>query len=154
MINKTRSVVILAVLWILFPVPVKANAFSPLGLPWESYGEIKAVPDGIDRGIHLDGWVEQGIDWMRLGNSKWILNTFVQPHLTLSDNQNQWWNNKGSLWVGVKLIDRDLAIGPSGIWGKTSFGIRGELNRFLNGRDETQLVVFIQWSFGGDWMKK
>lgn len=139
-------------------VTINASAGGPIGYPWETYGEVRAVPGGVERGFQLDGWAEQGVDWTKLGNSNWVFNTFVQPHLTLSDNQDQWWNNKVSLWTGIKLVNRDLAIGSSGQWGKLTFGVRGEFNQYLdggiNGRDDMRGVAFMQWSFGGDWKKK
>lgn len=153
---------IVAAIAILFTVSVTtACAWTPLGLPYESYGEVRVVPDGVEHGFQLDGWVEQGIDWTTIGRSNWVLNTFVQPHLSISDNQNQWWNNKASIWAGVKIVNRDLAIGSSGEWGKITFGIRGELNHYFDSdgqgrsfwRDGTRAVGYMQWSFGGDWMR-
>lgn len=137
-------------------VLVASNASAEVAFPWQTYGEA-TVADGVEKGVKLDGWFEQGIETGFSG--KWRINTFVQPHLTLSDNQNQWWNNKASVHVGVKLL-RDINLGSKADWGKLSFGVRGEFNHFLDGRsgadgrDETRAVGFMQWSLGGNWKKK
>ena len=136
---------------------VVSTASAEVTFPWQTYGEA-TVMDGVEKGVKLDGWFEQGIE-TGLGSGKWKINTFVQPHLTLSNNQDQWWNNKASVYVGVKLL-RDIDLGSKADWGKLSFGVRGEFNRSLDGksgadgRDEMRAVGFVQWSIGGNWSKK
>ena len=142
----------------LMSVMITADAFAgEVTFPWQTYGEA-TLANGAERGVKLDGFFEQGIE-TGLGDGKWKINTFVQPHFTLSNNQDQWWNNKVSMHVGVKVL-RDVNLGSKADWGKLSLGIRGEFNHFLDGRsgadgrDEMRAVGFVQWSIGGNWSKK
>lgn len=158
--QKVKVMGMVAMAVIIFFTAMPVSAWEPLGYPWETYGEA-TIANGVERGFKLDGWVEQGIDWLGFGRgNKWVLNTFVQPHLILSDNQSQWWNNKTSVYVGVKVLNRDINLGSRQQWGKLTFGIRGEFNYYLDGgagrnsRDDMRGVVFMQWTAGGDLKKR
>ncbi len=127
--------------------------------PWETWGEMSYAPghDVIsEHGTKLDGYVQQGIDWYRfnLGKTGLNLNTFLGLRYSVSQNSNEWWNNKVGLWGGVQLVDRDLSPTSNG-WGNASFGIRGEVyDYFRDGhRNEARIVGFVKWTFGGDWKK-
>ena len=125
--------------------------------PWETWGEMSYAPGRnvmSERGAKLDGYAEQGVDWVALGHSKWIVNTFVGLRYTLSDHSDQWWNNKAGLWAGVKLVDRDLSPTKNG-WGHVSVGVRGEAYTYFRGPHESEMRVvgFVKWTFGGDWKK-
>ena len=125
--------------------------------PWETWGEVSYAPGPnvmSERGAKLDGYAEQGIDWMALGHSKVILNSFIGLRFSVSDHPNQWWNNKVGLWGGIKLIDRDLSPTKNG-WGHVSVGVRAEAYEYFGSRhqNEARVVGFIKWTFGGDWKK-
>ena len=132
-----------------------ALAGSPIGYPWSSWGELTHTSGGAEEGLKLDGYAEQGIDWIRLGKSDWILNSFVGLRFTASEHQADWWNNKYGPWLGLKL-KHPLLSSPN--WGEVSVGVRIEYYDYFTNRpngpdDELRTVGFFQWSFGGDWKK-
>ena len=130
---------------------------AALGYPWETCGEISYSPELAlsEKGIKLDGYFQQGIDWFRLGDTKWIADTFAGLRFTESDHADEWWNNKVGLWTGVQMVNRDISPTQQG-WGIGSFGVRGEFYTFNAGRHENEMraVVFGKWTFGGNWKRQ
>lgn len=127
--------------------------------PWSTWGELSQTITGRDNpGFKADGYLEQGIDWMKIGNSKFspVLNTFVGFRFTASSQPDFWWDNKFGPWFGAKL-KWDVSPYP-GAYGEVALGIRGEYYTYVmsSGRDrpydnDLRCVAFFQWSFGGKW---
>ncbi|MEK7124050.1 MAG: hypothetical protein AAB851_04120 [Patescibacteria group bacterium] len=125
-----------------------ASAYEPLGYPYSSWGEVGQTFEGLEKGLKADGYLEQGVDWVKLHN--WTLNTFAGFRFTFSDQAEQYWNNKYGPWLGLK-IKRPLPIAS---WGEIAIGARIEYYDYLNPHNqELRAVGFLQWSFGGDWKK-
>ena len=70
------------------------------GYMWSQVREPSDVYDEDGNSI-VEGAIQQGVDWLRLGSDTW-LNTFAEVGLKRdSDDLN--WNNENKLSVGVKL---------------------------------------------------
>lgn len=151
-----RGIVFATFLIILFVtiIPFSANAAdTPLGYPWSSWGEISESRGGREHGFKLDGYTEQGVDWFRINNSKWILNTFGGIRVTVSDETSDFWNNKAGILAGIK-IKRPVKL-FSGVFGEIAIGVRGEQNQYFSGlENETRGIVFFQWWVGGNWKRQ
>src|SRR4030042_5699745 len=126
--------------------------------PWLTWGEVSKTVAGKDNpGWKGDGYLEQGIDWTKLGNKKYspVFNTFVGFRFTVSNHPEYWWDNKLGPWFGAKL-KWDVQPYP-GAWGQIALGIRGEYYTYFGTvRDrpfdnDLRCVAFLQWSFGGKW---
>ena len=122
-------------------------AESPIGYPWSSWGEVSQG----EKDLKLDGYAEQGVDWMRLGKTDWVLNTFAGLRFTLSDRPEDSWNNKYGPWLGVKL-KHPLNFSE---WGELNIGLRVEYYDYFKAEesDEFKTAGFLQWSFGGNLKK-
>lgn len=133
-----------------------AYAETPLGYPWSTWGELSYSFDARqEKGLKLDTYVEQGIDWLKIGNSDFTLNTFVGLRLTASDHSEDYWNNKVGPWVGLK-VKHPISIKDG--WGEFSFGLRWEYYSYLTDSkpvsNDSRFVAFLQWGLGGDWKKR
>ena len=126
-----------------------------LGYPWSTWGELSFSPSNdIERGVKLDMYVEQGIDWAKLASSDWVLNNFIGFGLVVSDHSGEFWNNRARPAIGMK-IKHPLKTSINN-WGELAIGIRGEYFGYFHEPDESALrgVAFLQWSVGGDWKNR
>ena len=130
------------------------NAGGPIGYPFSSWGAFTASDCDDEDVLKFNGYIEQGVDWVRFNKS--TLNTFVGLYGVQSDQPYDYWDNKVALFVGAK-VKTPINLGIND-WGGLDIGIRGEFYDYTRnnspiGRD-TAVVLFVQWSFGGDWKKK
>lgn len=127
---------------------------DPLGYPFSSWGAITASDCDNEDVIKFNGYLEQGIDWFKFNKS--TFNTFVGLYGVQSDNHYDYWDNKVALFVGAK-VKTPLKLGIND-WGGINVGIRGEFYDYTRDNSpidkDTCVVLFVQWSFGGDWKKK
>ena len=139
---------ILAVIWmVIFCAWQRAEAWEPVGFPYQTWGEASY---GELEGMKMDTYIEQGIDWFRLGNSRAVLNTFGGVRLTLSDRSEDTWNNKGGPVLGIKL-KYDIMT-ATGHWNQLTLGARAEyVSYFTTHRNTLHGLIFLQWGFGGNW---
>lgn len=151
-----KVLVVIVSCFIFIVLSVAAYAETPIGYPWSTWGELSHSFDARqEKGLKLDTYVEQGIDWLKIGNSDFTLNTFLGLRLTASDHKEDYWNNKIGPWVGFK-VKHPISIKDG--WGQFSFGLRGEYYSYLTDSkpvsNDSRFVVFLQWGLGGDWKKK
>jgi len=151
-----RFLVIMTSCLILLFSSISAYAETPIGYPWSTWGELSHSFDARqEKGIKLDTYIEQGIDWLKLGNSDFTLNTFIGLKLTASDQSEDYWNNKIGPWVGFK-VKHPISIKDG--WGQFALGLRWEYYSYLTDSkpvgNDSRFVVFLQWGMGGDWKKK
>jgi len=147
----------LAVLVVLMAVPIfsyQARA-EIIGYPWSTWGELSYTPStDIEKGAKLDMYVEQGIDWAKLGSTDWVFNNFVGFGLVVSDHNEDYWNNRARPAIGIK-IKHPIKTSLNN-WGELSIGIRGEYFGYFHQpeNDDVRGVAFLQWSIGGDWKNR
>jgi len=130
------------------------NAGGPIAYPFSSWGSITASDCDQDDVLKFNGYIEQGVDWIKFDQA--TLNTFVSVYGVQSDQPYDYWDNKVALFVGAK-IKNPLNLGIND-WGGLELGIRGEFYDYTRDNSpidrDTAVVLFCQWSFGGDWKKK
>jgi hypothetical protein len=99
-------------------------------------------------------YVEQGIDWTKLGSTDWVLNNFVGFGLAISDHKDDFWNNRARPVIGIK-IKHPIKTSLNN-WGELAIGIRGEYFGYFHESNENAVrgVAFLQWSMGGDWKNR
>lgn len=140
--------------FMLFVLVGNSAAEVPVGYPWSTWGEVtQSVGDtNIDKGLVLDSYAEQGIDWVTFGN--WTLNTFVGVRAKVSDNSVEYWNNYWGPSVGAKVV-LSGSVFKQNSWSSFALGVRCEKRSyFKTGRqDDSRVVAFLQWGLGGNWKK-
>lgn len=147
----------LAVLIVLMTVSIfsyQARA-EILGYPWSTWGELSYTPtNDIEKGAKLDMYVEQGMDWTKLGSTNWVLNNFVGFGLVISDHQDDFWNNRAEPSIGIKI--KHPTKTSLNNWGELAIGIRGEYLAYFHESNENSVrgVAFLLWSIGGDWKNR
>ena len=128
---------------------VLAGDDFPLGYPYSSWGELSYGWGDVDEGLLLEGYVEQGVDWVQ--KNQWIIDTFIGLRFNASSEQGAYWNNKIGPWIGLKVSHPIWSPG----WGNISLGVRGEFYHYNTSsapnNNDSRLTAFLQWSFGGDW---
>ena len=149
---KTIFTTFICLLIMAFVFISPASAFGPIGYPYSSWGQISFV-DGAepDEDFAVGAYVEQGIDWVKFNNT-WTLNTFAGLGINWNSIEDHYWDNKTIPTVGVK-ISHPLNLGQ---WGVIGFGIKEEFYKYFSSSktdDQSRTVVFVEWSFGGDWKK-
>ncbi|MBI3631131.1 MAG: hypothetical protein HY221_02230 [Candidatus Sungbacteria bacterium] len=151
MLRRVSVGCIVATLLAASSLATRASAWEPLGYPYSTWGEISRSEI---EGLKLDGYGEQGIDVLRIPNSRLILNFFSGLRFTESDRHEDVWNNKIAPTIGTKL-KVPIAL-PAGHWGQLDIGIRGErvFHHASHAHDTLEMIVFARWGFGGDWKKK
>jgi hypothetical protein len=87
---------------------------EPLGYPGSNWSVLTVNPSPIrgtpeDNNVLLQGKIEQGVDWMRLGDGKWRLNSYVQLGYS-ADKNGLAYNNKLVPAIGTK-VSRDFDNG-------------------------------------------
>jgi len=147
-----RTILIALLLFGLLTLTSNSQAEGPIGYPWFTWGELSETWDHIETGFKFDTYLEQGIDWAKIGNTNWILNSFAGIRLVQSDQSN-YWNNKIGPWFGVK-VKHDFQLFKDS-WGQIAIGVRGEQYTYTRNSPGSDLrgVVFFQYSAGGDWKK-
>jgi len=151
----TVLVVLMAVL--IFSYQARAEI---LGYPWSTWGELSYSPSNdVEQGVKLDMYVEQGIDWTKIGNTDWVFNNFAGVGLTASDHASDFWNNKVRPTLGLKF--KHPVKTSLNNWGEIDIGIRGEYYGYFDNKEFDSLnrsgwraVAFFQWSIGGDWKNR
>lgn len=127
---------------------------GPLGYPFSSWGSITGSDCDDGEVLKFNGYIEQGVDWFKFKNS--TFNTFAGLYGVASDQTHDYWDNKVALFLGAK-IKTPLKLGIND-WGGIDVGIRGEFYDYIRDNSpisgDTCVVLFVQWSFGGDWKKK
>ena len=121
-----------------------------IGYPWSTWGGISYAPNGnVDKGVILNSYVEQGIDWMEFNQSAWILNTFAGVDISVSDHSEEYWNNKTRPTVGQK-VKHSFDSGAD-----INLGMRGEYSDYFRNSagNDWRGIAFIQWSAGGNLKK-
>jgi len=151
---KSKAIIISCLFLLIFSSVSFAE--TPIGYPWSTWGELSHSFDARqEKGLKLDTYLEQGIDWLKVGNSDFTLNTFLGLRLTASDHAQDYWNNKVGPWVGLKL-KHPVSIKDG--WGQFAFGARWEYYVYTTDAkpvgNDSRFVVFLQWGLGGDWKKK
>lgn len=108
------------------------------GYPGSTWGELRweNTRHGQDN-LLLNGWVEQGVDWVRWGGVR--LNTYGTIRYKW-DSEGLDWNNSVGPGVGVALTGVDsggdqIKVGIEYIW--DSF--------YESGRTEEKAVLFMKW---------
>ncbi|MBP9749513.1 MAG: hypothetical protein KBD21_02185 [Candidatus Pacebacteria bacterium] len=126
----------------------------PMGYPYLSWGELSYAESsqGVEEGLKLDGYFEQGVDLFPLGT--WRLNAFAALRGTVSESSDDYWNNKVGPWVGLKLKYDGTAPGSG--WSNLAVGVRMEHYTYFDSvvPDDTRFLLFAQWGLGGDWRSK
>lgn len=123
--------------------------------PWCSYGSVsKYISAKEENELKFTGYIEQGIDWQKLGSDGPIFNTFLGYNWAISDERENWWNNNYGPWIGFKLkMPFTITEGVSG--GELSVGARSEFYKYFGNFEpyerEVKTGVFMQWYFGGEW---
>lgn len=107
------------------------------GFMWSQLRQPSDVFDEDGNSI-IEGAIQQGIDWVRLGDDIW-LNTFAEIGLK-RDSDDLDWNNENKLSAGTKL--RYFGISRTLI----SVGAKYDLvNRTKSNEDEDGVTYFLDW---------
>jgi hypothetical protein len=138
----------------IFPPNIYADGEYP-NFPWFTYGNFSDYfGEEENPGLKFDGYIEQGVDWLKLGAKGPVLNTFIGLNGTFSDKKEQWWNNMWGPSIGLKFKFFLAISEKSG--GEISLGVREEYFRYdiTDERPydyEWRTVAFVQWYYGGNW---
>jgi hypothetical protein len=138
-------------------LPSLAPKAEPVGYPYSGYAALSNTWGSEDEdGYKLDGYGEQGIDWVRLGSSRWLFNTFVGVAGTVSDQKERYWDNKAGPRAGLKL--RWEGPAPGSGWSNMAIGVRAENYQYFGDNQpydsDTRFVLFLEAAVGGDWKKR
>ncbi len=138
----------------IFGINQASAAYEPIGYPYMSWGELSYPKGGNERGLKLDTYFEQGVNWFRVKKSAWIFSTFGALHLTLSRDPSAYWNNKIGPSAGFGFR-RSFQLLP-GSYQQLFIGVRGEDSRYFDAAvpEEWRGLVFVKWSAGGDWKRR
>ncbi len=151
-----RRVTIISICFFLLVFTSVSHAETPIGYPWITYGSLSYAFDArAEKGLKLDTYLEQGVDWLKVGNSDFILNTYLGLNITASEHSEDYWNNKIGPRLGVKL-KHPISIKDG--WGQFAFGVQWEYNSYFGDSkpfsNDSRFVAYFQWGLGGDWKKK
>jgi hypothetical protein len=119
-----------------------ADTLSPLGFPGITWGEIRYPGTQLpldESNLILDGYVEQGVDWMDWG--KWGTFNFYANLDFITDTEDLAWNNSIAYGAGVKL---KKLIGDNVL---LQYGIEAvHERRWINDQNNDVIFVYLNWS--------
>ncbi|MEW6053591.1 MAG: hypothetical protein AB1552_07375 [Nitrospirota bacterium] len=142
-----RSAFLLVFLFLSFFLSADSHAIE--GFSGSTWGELRY--EHLARGegesdVILRGWVKQGIDWARWGNTK--VNTYLTVRYVW-DSEKLDWNNSLGPGAGI-AIDTYIPKGPYVSW-----GVEYLWDRFYRSAEtEQKVVVFMNWYGNWDLKKK
>jgi hypothetical protein len=127
-------------LLLIFTAAGTGGAHAVPGLRGASWGELRYdIPKEGEENLILDGWIKQGIDWAKWGNTS--INTYAKLRFKW-DTQGYDWNNLMGPTVGISL---DTFV-PSGLSGSIGAEYTWE-NRTLDGSNvmDQKAVIYVNW---------
>lgn len=136
MIRIVRAAAVLAAIMMTF----SGSAGAIEGMRGATWGELRYdIPRDGQENLLLDGWVKQGIDWVKWGDT--TLNTYAKIRYRW-DSEGYVWNNLAGPAVGVSL---DMYV-PAGLSVSVGFEYMWE-SRFEDDRDafDHLAIAYINW---------
>lgn len=132
---KYRILMILVVAYCLTLAPGSGLAIE--GLRGSTWGDLRwDLPDEGSDDLILRGWIRQGIDWKRWGNT--LLNTYATVRYA-TDTRSFDWNNSVGPGIGIGLDTHQWGIGAT-------LGIEYLWDRlYESDRTERKTVVYMTW---------
>jgi hypothetical protein len=114
------------------------NAFAFVGFRGSTWGDLRQeIPKDTDSNLILQGWVKQGVDWAKWGNT--TLNTYATLRYHV-DTEKLDYNNSVGPGFGVSLE----AYSSRGL--VASWGIEYLWDRFFQtDRTDQKLVFYMGW---------
>jgi len=114
------------------------NASAFVGFRGSTWGDLRQeIPKDTDSNLILQGWLKQGVDWAKWGNT--TLNTYATLRYRL-DTEKLDYNNSVGPGLGVSLE----AYSSKGL--VASWGIEYLWDRFFQAdRTEQKLVFYMGW---------
>jgi hypothetical protein len=123
----------------LFLIFLTGAASAVVGLRGSTWGELRyQIPrEGVENNLMLDGWIRQGIDLAKWGNT--TLNTYATLRYRWDTEQTDWYNSLGP-GFGIAL-ETFTARGLVG-----SVGAEYLWERFYEaGINDEKLLLYIGW---------
>jgi hypothetical protein len=124
------------------PVSNSGDSASALSFPGLTWGELRypgSQEPAEESDIILEGYVEQGVDTMRL-NSLGTINFYANLDY-ITDSKELDWNNSIATGIGVKL---KKLIGSNVL---LQFGIEASRERrWVSGQTDNVIFVYLNWS--------
>ncbi len=105
-----------------------------------SWGELRyEIPKEGEENLVLDGWIKQGVDWAKWGNTS--LNTYAKLRFKW-DTEGYDWNNLMGPTLGISL---DTFV-PSGLSGSLGAEYAWE-KHMVNGTDimDQKVLIYVNW---------
>ncbi len=138
---------LLVLLSIVLCLIISINAFAFEGFRGSTWGELRwDIPRHGNSDLLLDGWIRQGVDWVRWENT--TLNTYATLRYKW-DSEKFDWNNSIGPGVGI-AIDTFTPKGFSASW-----GVEYLWDRFYeSARTEHKVVLYMNWYGWWDLKKK
>ncbi len=118
-------------------VPGGVSAFE--GLRGATWGQLRYdIPKEGEENLMMDGWIKQGVDWARWGNTS--LNTYGTIRYKW-DTERLDWNNSLGPGVGISID----TYSPRGIIFSIGAEYLWENNTLHSGRTDQRAVVYMSW---------
>ena len=131
--------IIICTVLLLAVLSLGASGTQAIGFRGSTWGELRYdIPKEGEENLLWSGWVKQGIDWKRWGNT--TLNTYATFRYKL-DSQKYDWNNAIGPGAGISLDMYSpkgliLAVGAEYIWEKQLYD---------GGNYYQKTVIYMTW---------
>lgn len=116
------------------------SASAVVGFRGSTWGDLRQeLPKDGDSNLILQGWIKQGIDWAKWGNT--TLNTYATLRYR-ADTEKYGWNNSIGPGVGISLE----AYSSKGL--VASWGVEYLWDRFFEldpAKTDQKLVIYMGW---------
>lgn len=127
---------------------VPGGAFAFEGFRGSTWGELRYdIPREGEDNLILDGWIKQGIDWARWGNT--TFNTYATIRYRF-DTEKYDWNNSVGPGVGIAF---DI-YSPKGFIASLGGEYIWESRIYDSGEIDQKAVVYLSWVGWWDLKKK
>jgi hypothetical protein len=124
---------------LLLTLSIGAVDAPAIGLRGSTWGELRYdIPKEGEDNLIWDGWIKQGIDWKRWGNT--TLNTYATFRYKL-DTQKYGWNNAVGPGLGISL---DL-YSPKGLIVTMGAEYIWERQLYNNGDYYQKTFIYLNW---------
>ena len=139
--------ILIVVFSVLFCLIIPRNALSFEGFRGATWGDLRwDVPKHGNSDLLLEGWVRQGVDWVRWGDT--TLNTYATVRYRW-DTEKYDWNNSIGPGFGI-AIDTFNPKGFTAAWGVEYLWDR----YYESSRTEHKVILYMGWFGWWDLKKK